>query len=63
MSWPPFGYPFTDGVKDVQAADVNDIIAQLVLHLADASSVHGITDTDVYKRQILLHKKSRRLMS
>jgi hypothetical protein len=45
MSWPPFGYPFTDGVKDVEAADVNDIVSQLVAHLADVTSVHGITDT------------------
>lgn len=43
--WPPAGYPFTDLSDDVNAADVNDIIAQLISHLADATAVHGITDT------------------
>lgn len=45
MPWPPSGYPFTDNVDEVVAATVNDLVAQLVAHMADDSAVHGITAT------------------
>lgn len=45
MTWPPSGYPFTDAVDTVAASNVNDIVAQLVDHLADSTNVHGVTNT------------------
>lgn len=38
-------YPFTNGVDEVRAADVNTVYEALAAHLADATGVHGITDT------------------
>lgn len=45
MPWPPTGYPFIDNVSTANAANVNDIVTQLVAHLADTSNVHGVTNT------------------
>ena len=45
MSWPPVGYPYTNLIDDVDAANINDTIAQIVSHLA-SHNVHGITTTD-----------------
>ena len=44
MSWPPVGYPYTNLIDDVDAANINDTIAQIVSHLA-SHNVHGITTT------------------
>lgn len=45
MPFPPTDYPLADGVNTVEAEHVNDIVTQLVSHLADSTSVHGITNT------------------
>lgn len=45
MAWPPSGFPYIDGVDTVAAANVNDIITQLIAHLADSTNVHGVTNT------------------
>lgn len=45
MPWPPTDYPVADGVDTVKAEHINDIVAELVSHLADSTGVHGITNT------------------
>jgi len=44
MTWPPLGYPYTDTIDQVEAANINDTIAKIIEHLA-ATNAHGITNT------------------
>ena len=45
MPFPPSGYPATDDVTPVTAADFNDVVERIVSHLAGTTGVHGITNT------------------
>ena len=45
MAWPPVAYPVVDDTTVIDAATMNDVIAQIIAHLADGTAVHGITLT------------------
>lgn len=45
MAWPPSNYPFENLRDDVDANDMNAIIAKLIEHLQDSANVHGINIT------------------